>query len=180
MTMKVNKLALVAVLGCAAVAQDISFENSTRLARGARNAVDVQNAIREKQATAGTTPDPAPVVTPAAAILAVPAKHGPRRDPFISPIVKFGGGGGGCSVGKRCLMVSDIVVRGVVREASGGMIAVVTNSANKTYFLHDNDPLYNGVVLRITGDSVVIRESATDNLGKPVFKEVVKKIAGPA
>jgi hypothetical protein len=196
MTMKVKKLALFVVLGCAATAQEanVSYENATRLARGTRAGVAVQNAVREKELEKATAPAEAPApapasmaspsagtVTPAAAIISTPKRSAPRRDPFISPIVRFGGGGmgpgGSCSVGKRCLMVADLALRGVVRESDGNMIAVVTSSANKTYFLHANDPLYNGIVVRITGDSLVIRESSTDNLGRAVTKEVVKKIS---
>jgi hypothetical protein len=60
------------------------------------------------------------------------------------------------------------------------MIALVTNAMKKTYFLRENDPLYNGSVVRITGDAMVLRELGTDNVGHPTEKEVVKKIVGPA
>jgi hypothetical protein len=70
-------------------------------------------------------------------------------------------------------------VRGVVK-ADTGMIAVVVNSLNKAYFLKENDPVYNGYVLRITGDSVVFKETFQDRLGKELTREVVKKITTPA
>ena len=74
-----------------------------------------------------------------------------KRDPFFSPIVQQPTGSG-CSTGKKCLEIGQINVQGVVKS-DNGFIAVVTNSLNKAYFLHENDPVFNGYVLRITGDS---------------------------
>ena len=101
-----------------------------------------------------------------------------RRDPFISPVVSRASGPA-CSVGKRCLAIDQILVRGVVKSDTG-MIAVVVNSMNKAYFLKENDPVFNGYVLRITGDSVVFKETYQDRLGKELTREVVKKITTPA
>lgn len=101
-----------------------------------------------------------------------------RRDPFVSPIVSRANGPA-CSTGKRCLAIDQIMVRGVVKS-DNGMIAVVVNSLNKAYFLKENDPVYNGYVLRITGDSVVFKETYQDRLGKELQREVVKKITTPA
>jgi hypothetical protein len=70
-------------------------------------------------------------------------------------------------------------VKGVVRS-DNGFIAVVTNSLNKAYFLHENDPVFNGFVMRITGDSVVFQETVQDKFGKPFTREVVKRIVTPA
>jgi len=101
-----------------------------------------------------------------------------RRDPFISPVVSRASGPN-CSVGKRCLAIDQISVRGVVK-ADSGMIAVVVNSLNKAYFLKENDPVYNGYVVKITGDSVIFKETVQDRLGKESTREVVKKITTPA
>jgi hypothetical protein len=101
-----------------------------------------------------------------------------RRDPFLSPIVNTPTGAG-CSTGKRCLAIDQIIVRGVVK-AETGMIAVVVNSLNKAYFLKENDPVFNGYVMKITGDSVVFKETYQDKLGKELTREVVKKITTPA
>jgi hypothetical protein len=101
-----------------------------------------------------------------------------KRDPFFSPVVQATSGSG-CSSGKKCLEVGQINLRGVVK-ADSGFIAVVTNSLNKAYFLHENDPVFNGYVLKITGDSVVFQETVQDKLGKPMTQEVVKRITTPA
>jgi Tfp pilus assembly protein PilP len=100
------------------------------------------------------------------------------RDPFFSPVVQQPTGSG-CSTGKKCLEIGQINLRGVVKSETG-FIAVVTNSLNKAYFLHENDPVFNGYVVKITGDSVVFSETVPDKLGKPLTREVVKKITTPA
>jgi hypothetical protein len=101
-----------------------------------------------------------------------------RRDPFISPVVSHAGGSG-CSTGKKCLEIGAINLRGVVR-AESGFIAVVSNDINKAYFLRENDPVFNGYVMKITGDSIVFQETLQDRLGKTFTREVVKKITTPA
>jgi Tfp pilus assembly protein PilP len=101
-----------------------------------------------------------------------------KRDPFFSPVVQAPTGSG-CATGKKCLEIGQINLRGVVKS-DGGFIAVVTNSLNKAYFLRENDPVFNGYVVRITGDSVVFQETVQDKLGKPLIREVVKRIFTPA
>jgi hypothetical protein len=102
-----------------------------------------------------------------------------RRDPFVSPIVNRSMLGSGCSTGKRCLAIDQIALKGVVRSDTG-MIAVVTNALDKAYFLHENDPVFNGYVVKITGDSIVFKETVQDKLGKPFMREVTKTITTPA
>jgi len=82
-------------------------------------------------------------------------------------------------MGKRCLAIDQISLKGVVK-ADSGMIAVVVNSLNKAYFLRENDPVFNGYVVKITGDSIVFQETLQDRLGKSFTREVVKKITTPA
>jgi hypothetical protein len=101
-----------------------------------------------------------------------------RRDPFLSPVVSHAGGSG-CSTGKKCLEIGTISLRGVV-HAESGFIAVVSNGLNKAYFLHENDPVFNGYVVKITGDSIVFKETLQDRLGKSFTRDVVKKITAPA
>lgn len=102
-----------------------------------------------------------------------------RRDPFVSPIVRATAGGGpACETGKRCLMVDQIVLKGIVKSPNG-FIAVVENPLKRAYFLRENDPVFNGSVIKITGDTVIFREATTDKLGKQSSREVVKKVNAP-
>jgi type IV pilus assembly protein PilP len=102
-----------------------------------------------------------------------------RRDPFLSPVVNHGASGSGCSTGKKCLEIGTISLQGIVRSDTG-FIAVVSNGLNKAYFLRENDPVFNGYVVKITGDSIVFQETMQDRLGKTFTREVVKKITTPA
>ena len=102
-----------------------------------------------------------------------------RRDPFVSPVVNRSMIGSGCSTGKRCLAIDQINLKGVVK-ADSGMIAVVVNSLNKAYFLRENDPVFNGFVVKITGDSIIFKETIQDRLGKSLTREVTKKITTSA
>src|SRR5258705_6380208 len=102
-----------------------------------------------------------------------------RRDPFVSPVVNRSMLGSGCSSGKRCLTIDQINLKGVVK-ADTCMIAVVVNTVNKAYFLRENDPVFNGYVVRITGDSIIFKETVQDRLGKSFTREVTKKITTSA
>ena len=101
-----------------------------------------------------------------------------RRDPFVSPVVALGAVGSGCSTGKRCLAIDQIALKGVVKS-DAGMIAVVVNAMDKAYFLRENDPVFNGYVVKITGDSIVFKESFKDRLGKSLTRDVTKTISRP-
>src|SRR5439155_17340241 len=98
-----------------------------------------------------------------------------RRDPFVSPVIAMGAIGSGCSSGKRCLAIDQVALKGVVKSDTG-MIAVVVNALDKAYFLRENDPVFNGYVLKITGDSIVFKETFHDKLGKPLTRDVTKTI----
>jgi Tfp pilus assembly protein PilP len=104
--------------------------------------------------------------------------HG-RRDPFVSPI-RTGSVNSGptpnCTSGKRCLSIPELVLQGTVKDTTGKMMAVVANSTKKTYFLRENDQVFNGSVEKITSDSIIFREYVKDPLGRETAREVVKKL----
>jgi len=118
---------------------------------------------------------PAPEMAPSTAMATAMRK----RDPFVSPVqARIEGLAGACGGGKRCLAGGEIVLRGVVKSPNG-MIAVVENSARKTYFLRENDPIFNGFVQKITADSVVFREHVVDNMGRDSQRDVTKTVNAP-
>jgi Tfp pilus assembly protein PilP len=148
----------------------------------ARRVVAVHNSKAPKhEGEAAESAKTAAASTPAAS---APQEHkhinvSGRRDPFVNPVVSQSATGSGCSVGKRCLAIDQIALKGVVKSDSG-MIAVVVNALDKAYFLRENDPVFNGYVVRITGDSIIFKETVQDKLGKPFTREVTKKITTPA
>jgi hypothetical protein len=107
-----------------------------------------------------------------------PAGRG-KRDPFVSPIVDRAHTPIVCTgSGKQCLEVGEVSLHGVVRGPTG-FIAVVVNG-DHTYFLRENDPLANGLVERITKDSIILRERYFDDAGRSVTREVTRKIGASA
>jgi Tfp pilus assembly protein PilP len=105
-----------------------------------------------------------------------------RRDPFISPVrlaEERMRNNPACTTGARCLVINQLVLKGTVKTQNG-MIAMVENAAKKQYNLHEKDTVQNGSVVKITPDSIVFQESATDPLGRAVTKEVVKRVTVPA
>jgi Tfp pilus assembly protein PilP len=101
---------------------------------------------------------------------------GNKRDPFVSIIRSDKTGGANpCLSGKKCLVIGEIVLRGIVKSPNA-IIAVVENGQKKTYFLHENDPVFNGEVVKITSDSIVFRELKTDRVGKVTSKEIIKQL----
>ncbi len=128
------------------------------------------------KAAAAKAKKPAPVKE---AALRTTAKPMSARDPFLSPIRESGAIGPACSVGKKCLAISTIVLRGIVKSQAG-MIAVVESSTRKvSYFLRENDPVFNGYVVKITGDTIVFRENVVDRLGKQSTRDIVMKVVAP-
>jgi Tfp pilus assembly protein PilP len=134
-------------------------------------------AVPPKAPAPGTTQKaqaaekPKPTVRPFGA-------HG-RRDPFVSPIVSKDGisrPAPNCTSGKRCLVIPELVLQGTVKDTSGKMMAVVANSIKKTYFLRENDQVFQGSVEKITSDSIIFREYVKDALGRETAREVVKKL----
>jgi len=110
-----------------------------------------------------------------------PVKTAGRRDPFVSPLrlqedkIK---NSSLCTTGAKCLVAEQVVLKGIVKTPQG-MIAMVENGSQKQYNLREKDPVYNGQVVKITGDSVIFRETITDNLGHQTTREVVKKVTAP-
>jgi hypothetical protein len=110
-----------------------------------------------------------------------PTPSGKRRDPFNSLIPTKKPEESVIPLrlppGKKGLVIEQLLLQGIVRGIDGGWIAVVDNRTKRAYFLHEKDEVYNGVVSKITPDSVVFTESATDALGKVATREVVKRLA---
>jgi len=115
----------------------------------------------------------------AAAAKPVAARSANKRDPFLSPVVTGRGGAPACSTGKRCLAIEQVVLKGTIKTREG-MLALVENAAQRAYVLRENDAVFNGVVVKITGDSVIFRESVLDSLGHESQREVVKRVSAPA
>jgi hypothetical protein len=103
-----------------------------------------------------------------------------RRDPFESLVSRQQSGAQkNLPPGKAGLQVSTLRLDGIVRS-SNGMIAVVSNPQARTYFLREGDQLYDGRVDKIAMDGVSFHEVGKDAFGKPVERQVNKRIYASA
>ena len=105
-------------------------------------------------------------------------KAGVRRDPFESLVSRQqsqANAARNLPPGKAGLQVSTLRLDGIVK-APNGMIAVVTNPQARTYFLREGDQLYDGRVEKIAMDGVSFHELGKDAFGKPVERQVNKRI----
>ena len=98
-----------------------------------------------------------------------------RRDPFESLIGRKQDKTPNLPPGKAGLQVSTLRLDGIVK-APNGMIAVVSNPQARTYFLREGDRLYDGTVEKISMDGVSFHEEGKDAFGKPVERQVNKRI----
>lgn len=143
------------------------------------------------QSPAAQTPAPAkPAAPPAVAPQApgqTPAqpqaepysyKPDGRRDPFVSllargveptPQVR------GSSTGIGSLTTLEISVRGLV-QISGRYVAMVRSSDGKTYIVHVNDRLSDGVIKEITLQGLVVLQEVNDPLSLVKQREVRKNL----
>jgi Tfp pilus assembly protein PilP len=99
-----------------------------------------------------------------------------RRDPFESLVGRQQGKGApNLPPGKAGLQVSTLRLDGIVK-APNGMIAVVSNPQARTYFLREGDHLFDGTVEKISMDGVSFHEEGKDAFGKPMERQVNKRI----
>jgi len=144
-------------------------------------------------AKAGAAPAPAKVPAAAKAPAKVaekkPAKppvekpaevkvSGVRRDPF-DPLMNKPSQGTetpqALPPGKAGLVVGTLRIDGIVGGVHG-MIAIVSNPQQRVYFLREGDKLYDGSVQHITIEAVSFQEIGKDAFGKPLERQVTKRI----
>jgi Tfp pilus assembly protein PilP len=105
-----------------------------------------------------------------------------RRDPFESLTSRQDAAAktaANLPPGKPGLQIGTLRLDGIVRSPNG-MIAVVTNPQARTYFLREGDKLYDGQVEKIAMDGVSFHEMGKDAFGKPVERQVNKRIYSSA
>ena len=151
-----------AASGSTAAPQAQTAKKKTHKAKPAHAA-----AAKPAPATAGAKPEVKPVAAT-------------RRDPFLSLLnATKSDGGANLPPGKAGLVIASIRVDGTIKSGTG-MLAVVSNSQQRVYFIREGDRLYDGEVEKINLDEVVFRESTKDAFGKPVEREVTKRLYASA
>ena len=101
-----------------------------------------------------------------------------RRDPFLSLLEKVPLKKGPRPKGVAGMLVSEINLVGVVRDASDGNVAFFAGSDNKGYFLRVGDEVYDGTLIAIDSRAgkVTFRQQVDDpRLIKP-YRDVEKRL----
>ena len=101
-----------------------------------------------------------------------------RRDPFLSLLEKVPLKKGPRPKGVSGMLVSEIDLVGVIRDASDGNVAFFSGSDNKGYFLRVGDEVYDGTLIAIDSRSgtVTFRQQVDDpRLIKP-YRDVEKRL----
>jgi len=135
-----------------------------------------------KAAATHTSTEAAPKAAAGPQDVASPEAKVARRDPFESLVGREKSAAElakNLPPGKAGLQVASLRLDGIVRSPNG-MIAVVTNPQSRTYFLREGDQLYDGRVEKIAMDGVSFHEVGKDAFGKPVERQVNKRIYSSA
>jgi len=101
-----------------------------------------------------------------------------RRDPFDTLLTKARASNAppeNLPPGKAGLIVDTLRINGIVHSPNG-MIAVVSNSQQRVYFLREGDKLYDGSVEKIALDGISFHEFGKDAFGKPLERVVTKRL----
>ena len=178
-------LAKTMILGLATLALGVCLAPNTM----AQNKPPAKNAKPQaKTAKAPKTAKAAPAAKPAKAegsAASAPAETQtaavPHRDPFM-PLIseqKQVAGNEHLPPGKAGLVITSVRVDGTV-SSEGGMIAVLSNADQRTYFVREGDRLYDGDVEKIGLDGVTFRQNSKDAFGKAVERVVTKRIYASA
>lgn len=100
-----------------------------------------------------------------------------RRDPFRSPFGDLGDTKQRPQ-GLPGMLVAEIDLTGVVRDAGGGDMAMVMGSDNKGYFLRVGDEVYDGTVIAIDPEhgTVTFRQQVDDPRMIKPYRDIVKRV----
>lgn len=113
-----------------------------------------------------------------------------KRDPFklpspsvLRPSVKKDANGdtlpSHLPPGPQGLVINQLKLEGIVSQKEDPhRIAIVSNGAGGAYFLHENEMLYDGTVMRITPQAVYFRERIRVPKGGETFRVVVRELSG--
>ncbi len=144
-------------------------------AAGAQSSAPAKKVAKKTHAATSAS---APATAAAGASKAPDGKVEPvaaKRDTFEPLVSTTKPSHGPLPPGKAGLIIGSVRVDGTVKSPSG-MLAVVSNEEQRVYFIREGDQLYDGNVEKIAIDGVTFRENSKDAFGKPVEREVTKRL----
>ena len=138
----------------------------------------------KKPAAPPTPPAPAAQATPPPAaapdegtVEGKPYTYDPagRRDPFRSLLVREKENRGKGLTGLASLSVDEIELEGLWKTRSG-FLAQIKGADNRSYLLRKGDLLYDGEVLDVRPNELVLRQNVNDPQSVKPFRDVVKRL----
>lgn len=138
-------------------------------------------ANAEKSPAPSAQAAPATPVPPSQAIVVPTYKYEAkgRRDPFrsldVTETIQASAAPAVRPPGLKGQLVSEINLAGIVKSKNQHM-AMATGYRGKTYFLQQNDELYDGKVIEIRSDAVIFSQMLVDGHGRRLSQRVVKKL----
>jgi len=174
-------LTLGVCLAPAAIAQSTPAAKTAKSQAKTAKAPKAAKAAKPPQAAKPSKAESATAGAPASAPAEKQVASAARRDPF-SPLInenKEVAGNQHLPPGKAGLVITSVRVDGTV-SSEMGMIAVLSNQDQRTYFVREGDRLYDGEVEKIGLDGVTFRQNSKDAFGKAVERVVTKRIYASA
>lgn len=74
------------------------------------------------------------------------------------------------------LLVDEIDLTGIFLTSDGPIAQVQSADQDRSYLIRENQQLYDGVVIQITGSGIVFKQYVDDPTALKPFREVVKKL----
>ncbi len=137
------------------------------------------------QAKGATTPSPAPSAEAAApappaddtTLEGKPYTYDPagRRDPFRSLLVREKEKNVKGLTGLASLSVDEIELEGLWKTKAG-FLAQIKGADNRSYLLRKGDLLYDGEVLDVRPNELVLRQNVNDPQSVKPFRDIVKRL----
>jgi hypothetical protein len=99
-----------------------------------------------------------------------------RRDPFRSLLVRPERGmSGQRPPGIPGIVIDDVILQGIWRTRAG-YVAQVRGTDNKSYLMRSGDQLFDGEVLRIGPNEVILRQNLNDPQSVKPFRDITKQL----
>jgi hypothetical protein len=99
-----------------------------------------------------------------------------RRDPFRSLLVRAERGmSGQRPPGIPGIVIDDVILQGIWRTRAG-YVAQVRGTDNKSYLMRSGDQLFDGEVLRIGPNEVILRQNLNDPQSVKPFRDITKQL----
>ena len=145
----------------------------------------VGSSVAVVRAQGAAVAQPSNPASPRPAVPSVPATTAPdaytydpagRRDPFVSLLSRgIEPAAGKKLTGLSAVTTGEIMLRGVLQNRNS-YVALISGADGKTYSVHVDDRLFDGVIRSVTREGIVIMQDVNDPLSLVKQREVRKRL----